>query len=354
MEIKALYSTATMRTIAIVAASFAILGLDTQIDVEIDIPVLYIAVILASVRVYERRGVVVVALVCIVFTVVGYALSPGNPLGTTALANRFLDFLAICATTYLALRGQSANKALHKAQTELAHVTRVTTLGVLTASIAHETNQPLAAVVANAEAGLRWLNRGTPDLDAACRSLELIIDDGNRASEVMRRVRALASKSDIEKVPLDVNDVLKEIIALVQRELISHGVSLQMEFAPALPMILGDRVQLQQVMINLVMNASEAMQSVTDRSRELVIRSCQDETQQVLVSVTDCGVGISAENADRLFNAFFTTKSSGMGMGLSICRSIIEAHGGRLWATPNVPFGATFQFTLPVSADTAS
>jgi C4-dicarboxylate-specific signal transduction histidine kinase len=247
-----------------------------------------------------------------------------------------------------------SERRYREAQMELAHVNRVTTMGELAASIAHETIQPLAAVVANAEAGLRWLNRGTPDLDAACRSLELIIDDGNRASEVMRRVRALANKSDIEKVPLDVNDVLKEIIALVQRELISHGVSLQMEIAPALPMILGDRVQLQQVIINLVMNASEAMQSVTDRSRELVIRSRQDETQQVFVSVTDYGVGISAENADRLFNAFFTTKSSGMGMGLSICRSIIEAHGGRLWATPNVPFGATFQFTLPVSANTAS
>jgi signal transduction histidine kinase len=141
---------------------------------------------------------------------------------------------------------------------------------------------------------------------------------------------------------------------LVQRELISHQVLLRMELAPALPMIRGDRVQLQQVMINLVMNGVEAMQPVTDRPRELVIRSGHDETQQVLVSMTDCGVGISTENADQLFNAFFTTKSSGMGMGLSICRSIMEAHGGRLWATTNVPHGATFQFTLPVNADTAS
>ena len=247
-----------------------------------------------------------------------------------------------------------AEEALRDAQANLAHVTRVTTLGELTASIAHEVNQPLAGVVANAEACLRWLDRGTPDLDAARRSVEWIIDDGNRASEVIRRVRALANKTDLEKVPLDVNDVVREVIALVQRELISHQVSLRMELAPALPMILGDRVQLQQVIINLVMNGIEAMQSVTDRPRELVIRSRQDETQQVLVSVTDCGVGISAENADRLFNAFFTTKSSGMGMGLSICRSIMEAHGGRLWATANVPHGATFQFTLPVNADTAS
>ena len=156
-----------------------------------------------------------------------------------------------------------------------------------------------------------------------------------------------------KKVPLDVNDVVRETIALVQRELISHQVSLRMELAPALPTILGDRVQLQQVIINVVMNGIEAMQPVTDRPRELVVRSGQDETQQVLVSVTDCGVGISAENADRLFNAFFTTKSSGMGIGLSICRSIVEAHGGRLWATTNLPHGATFQFTLPVNVDTA-
>jgi PAS domain S-box-containing protein len=240
------------------------------------------------------------------------------------------------------------------AQMELAHVTRITTLGELAASIAHEVNQPLAAVVSNAEAGLSWLRRGTPDVDAACRSVEWIIDDGNRASEVIRRVRALANKTEIEKLPLDVNDVAREVISLVRRELVSNQVSLQMELAPALPTILGDRIQLQQVIINLVMNGIEAMQSVTDRSRELAIRSREDEPQQVLLSVTDCGVGISAEDADRLFTAFFTTKSSGMGMGLSICRSIMEAHGGRLWATANVPHGATFQLTLPVYADTAS
>jgi PAS domain S-box-containing protein len=247
-----------------------------------------------------------------------------------------------------------AEEALRDAQTNLAHVMRVTMLGELTASIAHEVNQPLAAVVANAEACLRWLERKTPDLDAARRSVEWVIEDGNRASEVIRRVRALANKTDIEKVALDVNDVVRETIPLVQHELISHHVSFRMELAPALSMILGDRVQLQQVVINLVMNGIEAMQSVTDRPRELVIRSRQEEAQRVLVSVTDWGVGISAENADRLFNAFFTTKSGGMGMGLSICRSIVEAHDGRLWATANVPHGATFQFTLPANADTAS
>jgi PAS domain S-box-containing protein len=249
---------------------------------------------------------------------------------------------------------RASEQRLLDAQMELARVTRVTTLGELTASIAHEVNQPLAAVVANAEACMRWLDRGTPDLEAVRRSVEWVIEDGNRASEVIRRVRALANKTDLEKLPLDVNDVVRETIGLMQREVFSHQVSLRMELAPALPTVLGDRVQLQQVIINLAINGIEAMRSVTDRPRELLIRSSQDEKQLVLVSVTDCGVGISAENADRLFNAFFTTKSGGMGMGLSICRSIMEAHGGRLWATANIPHGATFQFTLPVNADTAS
>jgi PAS domain S-box-containing protein len=240
------------------------------------------------------------------------------------------------------------------AQMELAHVTRVTTLGELAASIAHEVNQPLAAVVNGGTACLRWLDGGTPNVDEARQAVDWIIKEGRRAGEVIRRIRALAKKTEIEKVLLDVNDLVREVIPLVQRQLMSHQVSLQMELAPALPTILGDRVQLQQVIINLVMNGAEAMQSVTDRPRELVIRSRQDETRQVLVGVTDCGVGISAENADRLFNPFFTTKSGGMGMGLSICRSIMEAHGGRLWATANIAHGATFQFSLPVNADHAS
>src|SRR5229473_642568 len=241
-----------------------------------------------------------------------------------------------------------ASEALREAQAELAHITRVTTLGELTASIAHEVNQPLAAVVNAAAACRRWLDGGTPNLDEARSAVDWIVNEGNRASEVIRRVRALANKTDIEKVPLDVNDVVREAIALVQREFISYRVSLRMELAPALPMILGDRVQLQQVIINLVMNGIEAMQSVMDRPRELVVGSHQDETHRVRVTVTDSGVGISAENADRLFNAFFTTKSNGMGMGLSICRSIIEAHGGRMSTADNVGPGARFQFTLPL------
>jgi len=243
---------------------------------------------------------------------------------------------------------------LHKVRAELAHASRVTTLGELTASIAHEVNQPLAAIVANAEACLRWLDRGTPNLDEARRNLGSIIKDGNRAGEVTRRVRALVSKADAQKAPLDINDVVNEVVALVRGEAFGHRVSLRLELAPVSSVVFADRVQLQQVIINLAINGMEAMQPVTDRPRELVIRSHQDEARQVVVTVTDCGGGISEATADRLFDAFFTTKTSGMGMGLSICRSIIEAHGGRVWAAPSPPRGAAFHFTLPLHHEDAS
>ena len=242
---------------------------------------------------------------------------------------------------------KEAEAELHEAQANLAHVTRVTALGELAASIAHEVNQPLAAVVTNAAACLHWLDREPANLKEARSVVQSIVKDGNRAGEVIQRVRALANKTTDQKTPLDINEVVNEVISLAQHELSSHRVALRLELAPALPLVLADRIQLQQVILNLVINAIEAMQPVKDRPRELVIRTRQDEAGQVLVTVSDCGVGVAAENADRLFDAFFTTKSSGMGMGLSICRSIVNAHGGRLSAFGNAGPGATFQFTLP-------
>ena len=267
---------------------------------------------------------------------------------------KFLGYRGVSTDITATIRADHAEQALRKAQAELAHVTRVTTLGQLTTSIAHEINQPLAAIVANADACLSWLDRATPDLEAARRSVEWIIDDSNRASEVIRRVRALAKKTDIEKALLDINDIVREGVSLVQRELASNQVSLRMELAPALPPILGDRVQLQQVIINLVMNGIEAMQSIDDRPRELEIRSGQDEGRQVHLAVADCGVGIRAEDSDRLFSPFFTTKVSGLGMGLSICRSIVEAHGGRLSVASREGPGATFRFVLPSHEEAVS
>jgi PAS domain S-box-containing protein len=244
--------------------------------------------------------------------------------------------------------------ALHQAQVELAHVMRVMTLGELTASIAHEVNQPLAAIVTNGEACLRWLSRDGPQLDEVRGSVESMISDGVRASEVVRRLRALSQKADPQKVPLSLNDIINEVILLVQREVLDHRAVLRLELASTLPPVLGDRVQLQQVIINLLMNGMEAMALVMGRPRELVIHSGQDKPDWVLVAVQDSGVGIELENADRLFNAFFSTKPNGMGMGLSISRSIIEAHGGRMWAANNVGPGAIFQFMLPAHRETTS
>jgi PAS domain S-box-containing protein len=241
-----------------------------------------------------------------------------------------------------------AELELQNTRTELAHVMRVTSLGELTASIAHEVNQPLGAVVANAEACLGWLDREIPDLNEAHAAIERIVRDGHRAGEVIRRVRALIRKADAQMMPLDVNEIVTEAMNIVDHELRRSRVSRRMELSGDLPLVLGDKVQLQQVLLNLIVNGIEAMQPITDRQRELVIRSELAEPQQVRVTVMDCGIGLSTESAQRIFEAFVTTKVSGMGMGLSICRSIVQAHGGRIWASPRAPHGAAVQFTVPV------
>jgi C4-dicarboxylate-specific signal transduction histidine kinase len=244
---------------------------------------------------------------------------------------------------------QRAQEELQKAQAELAHVSRLMTLGELTASISHEVNQPIAAVVTNGQVCLRLLALETPRPDDLRTTVERIVRDAHRASEVVQRIRALAKRSQPQMTALDLNDVIREATLLVQRDLLSHGVSLRTELASALPPVLGDRIQLQQVIINLLINGVEAMAPITDRPRDLLIQS-QHEATEVHVAVRDSGIGIDSEAAEQLFNAFFTTKPSGMGMGLSISRSIIRAHGGKLWASPNAEHGAAFQFSVPVNA----
>jgi signal transduction histidine kinase len=220
------------------------------------------------------------------------------------------------------------------------------TLGELAASIAHEVNQPLTAVIANANASLRWLGAATPNLDEVRDAVSRIIRDGNRASEVIGRIRALVKKDDTEKTPLDINEAVQEVVSLTHSEIQKSGVVLKLNLAGGRTRVLGDRIQLQQVILNLVMNGIEAMNTITDRHREMTIRSSQWESDKVIVAVQDSGVGINQQNLAKIFDAFYTTKSQGMGMGLAISRSIVENHGGRLWAVPNDGPGTTFQFTL--------
>ena len=236
---------------------------------------------------------------------------------------------------------------LRRMGAELARVMRVTALGELAASIAHEINQPLAAIRANAAASLNWLATPNPDIGMVGEAVADIVSDAHRAGAVIHRIRQLATKSDPEMRRLNVNDVIEDVVTLVRSEVQTHRASLRTALSSALPSAIGDRVQLQQVIINLVMNGVEAMATVNDRPRELMIRS-NAQNGHVLVTVEDTGVGLDPRHVDHLFDAFFTTKPAGMGMGLSISRSIIEGHGGRLWATPNPTHGATFQFALPV------
>jgi PAS domain S-box-containing protein len=230
---------------------------------------------------------------------------------------------------------------------ELAHANRVTTMGQLTASIAHEVNQPIAATVANAQAGLNWLDARPPNLEQVRQTLGWIISDGMRAGDIISRIRALIRKASPQKEELEINQAVLEVIALTRSEAFKHGVAVRTQLAERLPPVQADRVQLQQVILNLLVNAVEAM-SGSEGRRELLITTGRDASNGVLVSLRDSGPGLDPKNADRLFEAFYTTKVAGMGMGLAICRSIVEAHGGRMWATANEPRGAVFQFTLPL------
>jgi C4-dicarboxylate-specific signal transduction histidine kinase len=235
---------------------------------------------------------------------------------------------------------------LQRTMAELTHMNRVATAGVLSASIAHEVNQPIAATVTNAQSALRFLDGRPPNLEEVRLALADIITDSDRAGRIIGRIRDLIKKAPPHQDRLDINEAIREVIVLTHGEAMKTGVSVKTELAEGLSLIQGDRVQLQQVILNLIINAVEAMSGVGVGSRELLIRTCNAEPDGVHVAVRDSGPGLAPTNLERLFEAFYTTKPSGLGMGLSICRSIIEAHGGRLWATANVPQGAIFQFTL--------
>jgi C4-dicarboxylate-specific signal transduction histidine kinase len=237
---------------------------------------------------------------------------------------------------------------------ELAHANRVATMGQLTASIAHEVNQPIAAAVTNANAGLRWLSAPRPDLEEAKQALGRIVENGTRAGAVISRIRALIKKAPPRKDGVAINDAILEVVALTHGEAVKNGVSVRTLLAEDLPTVEGDRVQLQQVILNLVVNAIEAMSGMNEVARDLLLSTEKVEPDGLLVAVRDSGPGLALATLEHLFDAFYTTKADGMGLGLSICRSIIEAHGGRLWVSPNEPHGAVFQFTLPADPAMAS
>ena len=231
---------------------------------------------------------------------------------------------------------------------ELAHVMRVTTLGELAAAIAHEVNQPIAAMVTDAQASLNWLGREPADLEEVEQALRRIVDNGNRAADVIGRIRELVKKAPPRMGMVDLNLAVKEMVALTRAEIIGSGVALETALEDGLPLVHGDRVQLQQVLLNLIVNALQAMSAVATERRRLRISTARVESDRVRVSVHDSGPGLSAALLDRIFAPFYSTKPDGLGMGLSICRSIVEAHDGRLWASPDEPGGAVFHFTIPV------
>ena len=269
-----------------------------------------------------------------------------TPLAVAIAGFVLADLAALFASAY---KRKRADEALRQTQADLAHIQRVTAMGELAASITHEVMQPLGAGMNNAGAAMRWLGAQPPNLDKAREALGRTVENGKRAADVVGRIRTLIKKEPPRKDALEVNEAIVEVIALTRGEVMKNNVSMQTQLAQGLPLIQGDRVQLQQVILNLIINAVQAMSAVSEGARELLIGTGEDASGRVIVAVQDSGPGLNPESFERLFDSFYTTKPGGMGMGLSICRSIVEAHGGRIWATPNAGSGITVQFNLPIN-----
>jgi C4-dicarboxylate-specific signal transduction histidine kinase len=278
-----------------------------------------------------------------------------SSLGTLGIAAATLQVLGVAVLSSFVDRrfdAQGLELALTETRLELARVARIATMGELTASIAHEINQPLTAVVNNGNFALRQVASGAPNLEELREAIAEIVDDGTRASAIISRIRALLQKGAPDRVELDINEVIQEVAMLVRHEATLSGISVRLDLAADLPRVLGDRVQLQQVLINLIINGIEAVRTLTDRPRQLLVKSAKN-ADAVLIQVQDSGKGLDQEQVGRIFEPFFTTKPQGIGMGLSISRSIIESHGGRLWTVPGSS-GALFQFTLPTNGNSVS
>ena len=278
-----------------------------------------------------------------------YVRSTGHPVHS--MSGDVLEYVGTSIDVTERKQSEEERERLRQAQEDLAHINRVTTMGELTASLAHEVNQPIAAAVTNANTCKRWLDANPPNVEEAREAASRIVKDGTRAAEIISRVRRLFTKNTPQREFLDVNEVIREIIVLLQTEAMRYSISVRTELASDLPHAMGDRVQLQQVLMNLIMNSIDAMKD-TEAPRELSIKSQIAEKEQLMVTVRDNGVGLPSQQAGQIFNAFFTTKPQGTGMGLRISRSIIESHGGHLRAAGNSPRGASFSFTLPTNAET--
>ena len=325
---------------------------DTISDLEIALPAFYTAIVLLSVGFCKKNGIVFVGAGCIALTLLADVMTANTGVSEAGVINTAISLLAITSTTFLAVKIQSAKEAAIKARSQLARVARVTTLGELAASIAHEVNQPLAAAVINGNACLEWLAVQPPNIDEARKAITRLVKDTHRASDVIAQIRALTKGSNPEKRPLDINEIILATVTLIDGEIQQNQVSLQTQLSSDVPTVDGDRIQLQQVILNLTLNAIEAMNLVPTGPRRVTISSAKsDSPNGVLISVQDSGVGFAKENRDRLFDAFYTTKPGGMGMGLAISRSIVENHSGRIWAAPNSPRGAVFQFALPIGQE---
>jgi C4-dicarboxylate-specific signal transduction histidine kinase len=272
----------------------------------------------------------------------------GHPVFSAS--GQLIEFLGTSIDVTDRKRAEEEREKLRQAQADLAHVSRVTTMGELSASLAHEIKQPIAAAITDANTCLRWLARDEPDLEEAREAAMRVVKDATRASEIVNHVRLLFKKSTSQRELVDVNEVIREMIVLLRNETTRYSVAVRTELAEDLPQTMGDRVQLQQVMMNLIMNSIDAMREA-DGTRELAIKSHAAENGHLMVVVSDTGVGLPPQQTEQIFNAFFTTKLHGTGMGLSISRSIVESHEGRLWAAGNSPRGTSFYFTLPTKVE---
>lgn len=323
---------------------------DTITDLEIAFAVLYVSVILLSVRSGRTGAIAVVGAACAGLTILSYFLTRHGA-SQAGLINSVLSLVAIAATTYLAIRIEKLDVRARQAQSELARMSRLTIVGELGTSIAHEVSQPITAIAANGNAALRWLSAIPADQDEARRAIERIVMDAGRAGDVIGRVRRLVARSSPSRDMFDLIEAITDVLELVRSEIRKDQILLRAELASDLPFVAGDRVQLQQVILNFIMNAIEALADVDVDTRELLVSAAATESK-ITVSVRDTGAGVPPATLDRIFEAFYTTKPNGMGMGLAISRSIIEAHGGTVYAAPNFPHGTVFGFTLPLGGKT--